>query len=540
MSNTVKRKKREEKIIKDKKRTSGGADKKGILITADVIGAAVLALVTFIAVRDYEETDLSNLTPSTEYSKYLDFRGNLQDVKPEKLVGDFDVDDIVVYADDVNVSESTIDEEIAQLQDEYAVLGTDKELTADTGDKISVSYVGRIDNVRQDGYTAENKDVTLGSGYLPEEAEEALTGLHPGDTTEVTVTVGDDTEMNVELTLNGVYIQQELTDEHVREVFPQYNTVEEYKAALAVQEREENIINAIEEYLYDNLALTEYPAKYLHHSAELLMTLQAAEFLQYKTIYENYGIEFEYESYKDYFVDEGSDYETTLINAAKQEVALDVFYQYVAEKQGIEVTAQTFKEHVDKYGISDEDIEYYGRPYFYKSIRAQKVLEWMAKNIRLKEGSAENHTGHIHTDSGTEQAVSGTAEEEQNEAVVSEDGTVEVAETPSENAGETGEGEPVETGDGDITENGAEETENAAEEASAGEASTEAQTGMLDQYGIEGENGEQILLSDLDPEEYEVRYERYNPETGEWVVTESNVEDKTGEDGEEGEESTVR
>ena len=107
---------------------------------------------------------------------------------------------------------------------------------------MNINYVGTIDGVEFDGGSAENYDLTIGSGSFIDDFETQLIGAHPGEQVNVNVTFPEQYENNPDLagkdatflvTINGISELPELTDEFVKENLSEYaQTVDEYRQYL--------------------------------------------------------------------------------------------------------------------------------------------------------------------------------------------------------------------------------------------------------------------------------------------------------------------
>ena len=99
--------------------------------------------------------------------------------------------------------------------DDSTSYSTDSSLTVEDGDTVNIDYVGSIDGIEFDGGNTQGNgtDLTIGSGRYIDDFEEQLSGAHPGDEVEVTVTFPDDygnDELNgkeavFDVTVNGIY-----------------------------------------------------------------------------------------------------------------------------------------------------------------------------------------------------------------------------------------------------------------------------------------------------------------------------------------------
>ena len=146
------------------------------------------------------------------------------------------------------------------------------------GDTVNINYVGTMDGEAFDGGSADNQNLTIGSGRFIEGFESGLVGASVGDTVGLDLAFPDPYENNPDLagkpvhfdvTINSILVwtTPELTDEYVAGLgISKVATVEDYKAyvkkMLVDQERsvyESDVQEAIRSYLMDNTTFRQDP-----------------------------------------------------------------------------------------------------------------------------------------------------------------------------------------------------------------------------------------------------------------------------------------
>jgi trigger factor len=97
----------------------------------------------------------------------------------------------------IEVQDKEIDETLERLKTQYKDFSPrpDGEKAA-TGDRLTVSFVGRIDGEPFEGGTAEAVQIELGSGTFLPGFEEQLTGAAAGDDVKVDVTFPDEYQVS--------------------------------------------------------------------------------------------------------------------------------------------------------------------------------------------------------------------------------------------------------------------------------------------------------------------------------------------------------
>ncbi|MET0621252.1 MAG: trigger factor [Thermoanaerobaculia bacterium] len=98
-----------------------------------------------------------------------------------------DVSDVTVKKPVAAVSDGEVDESLQRMARQNVPFGA-KEGPAETGDRVTVDFVGRIDGAEFEGGKAEDIRVEIGSNSFIPGFEEQLVGLKAGDTKQVKLT----------------------------------------------------------------------------------------------------------------------------------------------------------------------------------------------------------------------------------------------------------------------------------------------------------------------------------------------------------------
>ena len=91
----------------------------------------------------------------------------------------------------IEVKDEEIEDQLKRLADSTRSYTT-KEGAAETGDRVTMSYVGKIDGEPFEGGSDDNGTVRIGDGQFIPGFEEQLVGLSTGDTKTITVTFPED------------------------------------------------------------------------------------------------------------------------------------------------------------------------------------------------------------------------------------------------------------------------------------------------------------------------------------------------------------
>ena len=107
-------------------------------------------------------------------------------VKPEVTLGAYK--GIEVEKQEYNVTDEMVE---AEIQKEREKIASTVEVTGRAvadGDKVNLDYSGSVDGVKFDGGTAENQELTIGSGMFIPGFEEQMVGMNVGEEKDITVT----------------------------------------------------------------------------------------------------------------------------------------------------------------------------------------------------------------------------------------------------------------------------------------------------------------------------------------------------------------
>lgn len=119
-----------------------------------------------------------------------DFEFNLS----YEVIPSFDVADLAtisVTRQVVDIEDSEVEEQVMRVAESARSYET-KDGAAETGDRVTMDYLGKIDDVAFEGGTAEDANLVLGSGQFIPGFEDQLVGVKAGDEKVVTVSFPED------------------------------------------------------------------------------------------------------------------------------------------------------------------------------------------------------------------------------------------------------------------------------------------------------------------------------------------------------------
>jgi len=158
-------------------------------------------------------------------------------VKPEVTLGAYK--GIEVEKQEYNVTDEMVK---AEIQKEREKIASTVEVTGRAvadGDKVNLDYSGSVDGVKFDGGTAENQELTIGSGMFIPGFEEQMVGMNVGEEKDITVTfpeqyhseelAGKEAVFHVKVNAIEETVLPEVDDEFAKDV-SEFDTIAELRA----------------------------------------------------------------------------------------------------------------------------------------------------------------------------------------------------------------------------------------------------------------------------------------------------------------------
>ena len=389
---------KQRKLERAKKRAANKREERILRITGIVILAAVICAIGF-AIGSAIYNNAKEIKPSGDYSAQLTDNGFIKGVNAGELVTLPEYHSFTAPLSEIEYPDASVDEDIENVLNSHQVLSTGTDKKIEDGDKVSIEYVGTIDDVAFEGGSTGGAptDLTIGSGSYIDDFEQQLIGHQVGDEVKVEVTFPEDYG-NAELSgkdavftvdIDGIYEKAEFTDEFVKENLSEYaSTTEEYRQYLKDTHYETNLRNWIETYLVDNSTVSSYPKAYLKN---LKCTTKFKEQQDYETmnqLYIQYSGSPMYDSFESYVGKSESEYDESLDETCKLKEKEDLVYQAILENEGVTVSAEDYKAYLtQKEGSEDSfnsSLENYGLGYTVKQMVKIKAVELATKGVTVQ------------------------------------------------------------------------------------------------------------------------------------------------------------
>lgn len=328
--------------------------------------------------------------------------------------------------------EGSISQDLAMTKEEV------KDGVVEEGDTVVVNYVGTENGKEFNGGSAENQEITIGSGgYIPG-FEDGILGMKKGETKDVPLTFPEDyiepsmagKDVVFKITLQSFKRAPELNDDWVAKN-TDFKTVEEYKEdkKKLLQKSAEQMAESI---LYQNAWNQVYEASEVKEYPEKDVEEAYAEFeTQIKSYAKQGGMELE-----DYLESQQVSkeaFETQCQEYAEARVKQNLILQGIMDAEGMTLedkeSLAVQDELIQNYGVKDLAalVDTYGQASVDTTIGLIRVERFIAENANIEEKISENGTvgvsGNGSASAEGEEAVEETegAEEAGSEEAASEE-----------------------------------------------------------------------------------------------------------------------
>lgn len=266
---------------------------------------------------------------------------------------------------------------------------------AKLGDLTIIDYVGKLDGKEFQGGSADDYSLTLGSKTFIDGFEDGVVGHKAGEKFDLPLTFPKDygnkdlagKEVIFTVTIDSVIRTPELTDAIVKEIVKKEMTVKEYKAQIKkdLEQKMEDTAksqrqSAVIEALGKVTTVSEYPQDKLIRVTKDLVFAES-----YSAMMNNLTIDTAVQT----------SYGKTVEEAVKAQVATELAVEYVAKKEGLEVTEEEKNAQISKmaaaYGetnltqfVSDFEMVY-GQGYIERMMLQEKVGAFLVEHCKEVE-----------------------------------------------------------------------------------------------------------------------------------------------------------
>ena len=352
------------------------------------------------------------------YSDGLDEKGYWEGIRALDYVTlPEDFASVAIKRSDIEPTSEEVEEQLNNLLSQHSSTEHITDRAAADGDTVNINYVGSVNNVEFTGGSAENYDLTLGSGTFIDGFEDGLIGKKIGDTVDLNLTFPEDysstdlagKEVVFTVKINSVKRAPKLTDELAAEISNnEYKTVEAYnnyikedleKTKKVNQHNQE--LNDLVALAYQNATVNDYPQEMIDYQLEQVTSY-------YKSYADQYGME-----YADFLKQQvgmtEEEFVKQMTETVKQSLGQEMVLRAIAETEGVEISDEKFQEKASEYaaqmGSTDVDafISQYGKSTIMASILQDEAVEILEKNAVVKnaDGTPAETTAETETETAS-------------------------------------------------------------------------------------------------------------------------------------------
>ena len=371
-------------------------------VAAVVIILAIVGLIVFLVVKDQIKKS-KQVVAESNYSGELTDNGMIKGVKASDYVTVADYNNISVNLSEIEYSDDKVESDISSILSQNQTLETTEGLTAKDGDKVRLDYTGKIDGVEFEGGSATDDDHVLGSNTFIDDFEEQIVGHSVGETFDVEVTFPEDYSSNPDIagkdavftvTLKGIYVTPEFTDEFVKEHLSDYaDTADGYRKYLKDKNYKSNLTTYIRNYLIDNCTVKSYPSDYLKVVKGNYKAQEEYYYNYMNSLYSQYYGTQMYASFEDYLTQAYSKTEEEFDESLEETVSGDMKFalscQAIAEAEGITANVDDARNYYISEGGTEENfntqLTNYGQGYVVQSYLFEKVMDFVRGKVTVNQ-----------------------------------------------------------------------------------------------------------------------------------------------------------
>lgn len=313
-------------------------------------------------------------------------------VKPEVVLGAYK--GIEVEKHEYNVTDEMVEAEIDKEREKIASTTEITGRPVANGDKVNLDYSGSVGGVKFDGGTAENQELTIGSGMFIPGFEEQMVGMNLGEERDITVTfpeqyhseelAGKEAVFHVKVNAIEETILPEADDEFAKDV-SEFDTIEELRADKRKKLEEAEAQHA------KNLRENELITKACENAAVEIPEAMIERQMDHILNDIRYRLSMQGVSLEDYCKYTGAsieDMRKEMRGDAEKRVKSQLVLEAISKAEAIEATAEEIEEKLNEYaaqfgdkaeafkaGLTDED-----KLYFVDQIVLDKTIALLNEN----------------------------------------------------------------------------------------------------------------------------------------------------------------
>ena len=335
------------------------------------------------------------------YSDGLDEKGYWEGIRALDYVTlPEDFASVAIKRSDVEPTSEEVEEQISNLLSQYSSTEHITDRAAADGDTVNINYVGSVNNVEFTGGSAENYDLTLGSGTFIDGFEDQIIGHKPGETFDVNVTFPEQYQAAelagkpavFKIKLHEVkYKELPALDDELAKDCSEYDTLDEFKASIRKNNQEQldkqddlAVENALVDQVIDGMEAEIPQAMYDVRMDELVN--------DFAFRMEQQGLRLE--DYLKYMGQSVDQFRASFMPQAEKQVKIRLALEAVAAAENIEASEDELNAEVkriaDQYKMEEDKVrELINVDEVKHDLAINKAIDFIKSHANVVEKAAE-------------------------------------------------------------------------------------------------------------------------------------------------------
>ncbi len=287
--------------------------------------------------------------------------------------------DEAYFAEQTAYTQEEIDEYIfIDILSYYGTVEETDRTQAELWDTVSINYVGTLNGVAFEGGTADNYNLTLGSGQFIDGFEDGVIGMNVGETKDLTLTFPEEypaadlagQEVIFTVTLNSIVSATsfpELNDEMVMQASGgALTTVSECQAYYAEILLQDKIWSFVDENFYTSAISEETLTYYYNTTMDYYDAVSTSQQIDIATMLSYYQLDLEV-------------FKQDVLMTSAESARYSALYHAIAEANQIEITEEDIALLATDYGYTDTAtfLADYGEQSVMDYILQSKVMDYL-------------------------------------------------------------------------------------------------------------------------------------------------------------------
>ena len=335
------------------------------------------------------------------YSDGLDEKGYWEGIRALDYVTlPEDFASVAIKRSDVEPTSEEVEEQISDLVSQHSSTEHITDRAAADGDTVNINYVGSVNNVEFTGGSAENYDLTLGSGTFIDGFEDQIIGHKPGETFDVNVTFPEQYQAAelagkpavFKIKLHEVkYKELPALDDELAKDCSEYDTLDEFKASIRKNNQEQldkqddlAVENALVDQVIESMEAEIPQAMYDTRMDEMVN--------DFAFRVEQQGLRLE--DYLKYMGQSVDQFRASFMPQAEKQVKIRLALEAVAAAENIEASEEDvsaeIKRIADQYKMEEDKVrELVNVDDLKKDLAINKAIDFIKSHANIVEKAAE-------------------------------------------------------------------------------------------------------------------------------------------------------